>query len=63
MNSRASELEFVSSILQDLSMNYPEHNEKVLYQLIDIIRYRIITEEICAEDLKKKKESDAKKFL
>ena len=43
--SRQEELSFLISILSDLKCNYPSHNERVLQSVIDILEYRLESEE------------------
>ena len=45
-NSRAQELEFLISIMQDLAHNYNNHNSNLLEELISNLKYRKEKEEI-----------------
>ena len=39
--SESEEYSFILDVLCDLKEHYPQHNEKVLQQLIEIVKYRI----------------------
>jgi hypothetical protein len=41
MMSRVEELEFLSVIMEDLKNNYPEHNKKVLQDMIQSVQYKL----------------------
>ena len=42
--SKLEELTFVMNVLNELK-HYPDHNEKALQSIIDILKYRIDVEE------------------
>ena len=62
-NSRLQEIEFLISILNDLSHNYPEHNENVLEELIANLCYRRDKEEITRTAKSKSEEFMQRKQL
>lgn len=45
VNSRVEELEFLISVLNDLAFKYPNHNTKLLEEIISNFKYRRDTEE------------------
>jgi hypothetical protein len=44
-NSRIEELEFLRSIMFDLRHSYPDHNEKILDDVLQNINYKLECEE------------------
>ena len=46
VNSRHTELEFLSSILRDLYNNYEQHHTNIVHELLQTVEYRLEKEEI-----------------